>query len=141
MQIKQYTAYSTQHTEHSTQHTVHSTHYTAHRTQHTVHSSQYTVHSTQYTVYSIQYTIHSTQYSVYSVQYTLYSTQYTSVRHFPIGNIPGTTSKVTISQVATSQMCNFPKFRLGLLRRRRLQSGRALRLGWAIGTSGAAITG
>ena len=41
-------------------------------------------------------------------------------------------------QVATSQVCNFPsgnfpKVRLGPLRRCRLQWGRALRLGWAGG--------
>jgi len=45
---------------------------------------------------------------------------------------------VTKSQVATSQMCNFPtgnfpKVSLGLLWRRRLKWGRALRPGWARG--------
>ena len=55
---------------------------------------------------------------------------------FPSDNLP----------VATSQMCNFlngnfPKVRLGLLRRRRLHRGRALRLGWDSGPSDAARTG
>ena len=59
-----------------------------------------------------------------------FGVRYISLRHFP-----RTTSQVSISQVATSQMCNFPrgkfqKVRLGPLRRRRLQwGGRALRLG------------
>jgi len=52
---------------------------------------------------------------------------------------------VTTSQVATSQMYifpsgNFPKVRLGLLRRRRLQRGRTLQLGWARGPNAAART-
>ena len=52
------------------------------------------------------------------------------VRYFPKG-----ISQVTISQVATTQMCNFqsgnfPKVRLGPLRRRRLQ--------WRVGPSAAA---
>jgi len=49
-----------------------------------------------------------------------------------LGIFPRATYQVTISQVATSQMCNFPgsnfqKVKLGLLRRCRLQS-RVLRL-------------
>ena len=54
------------------------------------------------------------------------------VRYYPKGIFPRATSQVTISQVATSQMCNFPKVRLGPLRRRRLQQvgGRVLWLGW-----------
>jgi len=49
---------------------------------------------------------------------------------------------VTVSQVASSQIGdlpsgNFQKVRLDLLRRRRLQWGRALRIGWARGPSAA----
>ena len=45
---------------------------------------------------------------------------------------------MTISQVATSRMCNFPsdnfpKVRLDPLRHRRLQWGQALRVGWVRG--------
>ena len=47
------------------------------------------------------------------------------VRNFPIGHFSRATSKVTVSRVATSQMChfpsdNFPKVRLGPLRPHRL---------------------
>ena len=50
------------------------------------------------------------------------------VRYFNKGIFPIATSQVTISQVATSQMCNLPggniqKVRLGPIRRRRLQWG------------------
>ena len=69
------------------------------------------------------------------------------VRYFPNVTFPRTTSQVTISIVATSQLCNFPSgnflmVRLGILKRRRKQwgtiaaarkgqCGRALRLGGA----------
>ena len=56
--------------------------------------------------------------------------------YFPKGIFPRATSQVTISQVVTSQMCNFPsgnfsKVRLGPLRRRWLQRGprAAVRMG------------
>ena len=50
------------------------------------------------------------------------------------------TLQVTVSIVATFQIYiflsgNFPKVRLGLLRRRRQQRGRALQLGWTRGRS------
>ena len=53
------------------------------------------------------------------------------VRHFSKGIFPRATSQVTISQVATSKMCNFPignflKIRLGSLRRCGLQWGAEL---------------
>ena len=55
-----------------------------------------------------------------------YVSTWVRVRYFRKGIFPRATSKVTIFQVATSKMCNFPsgnfpKVRLSILRRRRLQ--------------------
>ena len=65
-----------------------------------------------------------------------------SQRHFPKWQL----SKCAISQVTTFQMCNipsgnFPKVRLGTLRRRKLQWCRALRLVRARGPNAVAKTG
>ena len=67
------------------------------------------------------------------------------VRYFPKGIFPRATAQVTISKVATSQIYifssdNFPKVRLGLLRRHRLPRDWALRIGLARGPSAAAST-
>jgi len=50
------------------------------------------------------------------------------VRYYPTGIFPRAASQVSISQVLTSKTCNFPssnfpKERLGSLRRRRVQLG------------------
>ena len=65
------------------------------------------------------------------------SRNFKCVRYFPKDIYPRATSEVTISQVAASQMCNFPsgnfpKVRLGPLRRSRLQCepSTADRMGW-----------
>ena len=49
-------------------------------------------------------------------------------------------SKVTISQMCNFPIDDFPKVMLGLLRRRRLQVGRALQLGWDKGPNAAEKT-